>query len=121
MPELGAHNQEILGGLLESGAEAMQEGMRCAAPGATVVAFTPGEPGQELSLDMNRLYFNDISLVTSYSCGPTDTADALDILRSGRIKAEQLVTHRFPIERTHEAFSLTAEARESLKCMVVFG
>jgi L-iditol 2-dehydrogenase len=101
-------------------AEALQEGIKCAAPGATVLMFTPLKPGETLSLEMNTLYFNDISLVTSYSCGPTDTADALDILRSGKIKAEQLVTHRFAIEDTAEAFRLTAAAGDSLKCMIVF-
>lgn len=69
---------------------------------------------------MNGLYFNDISLVPSYSCGPTDTADAMDVLSSGKIRAEMLVTHRFGIDETREAFPLTARAGESLKCMILF-
>lgn len=100
--------------------EAIEEGLRCAAPGGTVLMFTPLTPGQTLTLDMNHLYFNDISLVPSYSSGPTDTADAMDILRSGKIRADHLITHRFPIEEAAEAFRLTAEAAESLKCMVIF-
>jgi len=100
--------------------EALEEGIKCAAPGATVLMFTPVNPEERLTLDMNRLYFNDITLVTSYSCGPTDTADAMDILRSGKIKADKLITHRFSIEAAAEAFRLTAEGRDSLKCMVVF-
>jgi hypothetical protein len=31
-----------------------------------------------------------------------------------------LVTHRFPIEKTAEAFRLTAEARNSLKSVIMF-
>jgi L-iditol 2-dehydrogenase len=98
---------------------ALKEGMKCAAPGATVLMFTPTGPGEALTLEMNGLYFRDISIITSYSCGPTDTADAMDILRSGRIRAEQLVTHRFGIEDTPEAFRITAAGGNSLKCMIV--
>jgi len=100
--------------------EALEEGIKCAAPGATVLMFTPTKPGERLTMEMNGLYFNDISIVTSYSCGPTDTADAMDLLRSGKIGTEQLITHRFGIEKTQEAFRMTAEARNSLKCMIIF-
>jgi L-iditol 2-dehydrogenase len=82
--------------------------------------FTPVKPGEALTLDPNELYFRDISLVTSYSCGPSDTREALDIIERGIVRAEMLVTHRFPIEKTAEAYRLTAEARDSLKCLVVF-
>ena len=97
---------------------ALHEGIKCAAPGATVLMFTPVNPGESLTLAMNNIYFNDISIVTSYSCGPTDTADAMDILRSRSINAEQLVTHRYGLDEAAEAFRVTAEAGKSLKCMV---
>jgi threonine dehydrogenase-like Zn-dependent dehydrogenase len=36
------------------------------------------------------------------------------------VTAKKLVTHRFPIQETAEAFRLTSEARDSLKSVVVF-
>jgi len=100
--------------------EAMLQGISCVAPGGTVLFFTPAQPGETLSLDPNQLYFNDISLVTSYSCGPTDTADALELLETGLIPIRQLITHRFFIEDTALAFDITAKAEDSLKCIIVF-
>jgi L-iditol 2-dehydrogenase len=100
--------------------EALTAGLRSAGPGGTVVMFTPVKPGESLTLDPNELYFQDISLVTSYSCGPSDTREALHIIEKGIVRADMLVTHRFPIEKTAEAYRLTAEARDSLKCLVVF-
>ena len=44
----------------------------------------------------------------------------LNLLRQGIVRAEKLVTHRFPIEKTAEAFRLTAEAKDSLKSVIVF-
>ncbi len=102
-------------------AEAMMQGMRCVRPGGQVLFFTPAKPGEKLVVDPNHLYFNDINIITSYSCGPTDTADALELIEKGVISASRIVTHRFPIEKTAEAFRLTAAAGDSLKCMIVFG
>ncbi|MDI6743874.1 MAG: zinc-dependent dehydrogenase [Thermodesulfovibrionales bacterium] len=101
-------------------ADAMKQGIECAGTGGKVLFFTPAKPGERLTIEPNDLYFKDIDIVTSYSCGPTDTADALEIIESGIVSAEKLVTHRFPIEKTAEAFILTAEAKDSLKSVIVF-
>jgi L-iditol 2-dehydrogenase len=101
-------------------AEAMRQGIECVSPGGTVVLFTPAKPGETLSLDPNHLYFRDITVVTSYSCGPEDTREALQFIDRRVITAEKLVTHRFPLAATQEAYRLTAQATDSLKCLVVF-
>ena len=101
-------------------AEAMKQGISAAGAGARVLFFTPAKPGEKLTFEPNALYFRDINIITSYSCGPPDTADALEIIEEGVVRAEKLVTHRFPVERTAEAFRLTAEAKDSLKSIVVF-
>jgi L-iditol 2-dehydrogenase len=99
---------------------AMQQGLASAALGGTVVFFTPARPGEQLVIDPNDLYFRDINIVTSYSCGPADTADALEMIGEGLVSAQKLVTHRFSIEDTAEAFRITAEARDSLKAVITF-
>ena len=100
--------------------KAMEQGILSASHGATVLLFTPAKPGEILSLDPNHIYFRDISLITSYSCGPDDTREALKLIQRGFITAEKLVTHRFGIHDAEQAYRLTAEARDSLKCLIVF-
>jgi threonine dehydrogenase-like Zn-dependent dehydrogenase len=100
--------------------EAMQDGLSAAGRGGTVLLFTPAKPGEKLLIDPNYLYFNDISIVTSYSCGPVETREALMLIEEGTVSGEKLITHRFPIEKTAEAFRLTAEARDSLKVVITF-
>ena len=102
-------------------AEAMRQGVSCARPGGEVLFFTPAKPGEKLTLDPNYLYFNDINIITSYSCGPDDTREACRFIEKGVVSAGKLVTHRFPIEETGEAFKLTARAENSLKSLIVFG
>jgi L-iditol 2-dehydrogenase len=101
-------------------AEAMRQGISCVRPGGQVLFFAPAKPGEKLTLDPNYLYFNDIKIITSYSCGPDDTREACKFIADGLVSAEKLVTHRFPVEETGEAFRLTAEAEKSLKALIVF-
>ncbi|MBE0426662.1 MAG: alcohol dehydrogenase catalytic domain-containing protein [Nitrospirae bacterium] len=100
--------------------DAMKQGISAAGAGGKVVFFTPARPEEQVTISPNEVYFKDINIITSYSCGPTDTADALELIEEGIIRAEKLVTHRFPIEKTSEAFRLTAKARDSLKSIIVF-
>ena len=101
-------------------AGAMRQGIDAVSRGGTVVLFTPAKPGEMLNIDPNELYFKDISVVTSYSCGPDDTKKALDLINKGLVTSEKLVTHRFSIDETEKAFRLTAEAKDSLKCIITF-
>jgi L-iditol 2-dehydrogenase len=100
--------------------DAMKDGILSIGAGGTLLMFAPAKPDERLTINPNELYFKDISIVTSYSCGPTDTIDALEIIKEGTVRAEKLVTHRFPIDKTAEAFKLTAEAKDSLKIIIVF-
>ncbi|RPI34248.1 MAG: sorbitol dehydrogenase [Nitrospiraceae bacterium] len=101
-------------------AGAMLQGISCARPGGQVLFFTPAKPGETLTLDPNYLYFNDINIITSYSCGPDDTRESCALIEKGVVSSEKLVTHRFPVEEISQAFKLTARAKNSLKALIVF-
>lgn len=101
-------------------ADVMSQGLECVRPGGQVLFFTPSKPGEQLTIDPNYLYFRDIDIITSYSCGPDDTIEACKLIARRVISADTLVTHRFPLEKAAEAFRLTAQAGESLKALVVF-
>ena len=101
-------------------ADAMMQGLRCVRAGGQVLFFTPAKPGERLVVDPNHIYFKDINIITSYSCGPADTADAFELVEEGVVSAGKIITHRFPVEKTGDAFRLTAAAGDSLKCVVSF-
>jgi L-iditol 2-dehydrogenase len=98
----------------------MLQGIACAGRGGRVLFFTPVPPEDILQLQPNEIYFKDINIITSYSCGPDDTREALDLISKGIINTAELITHRFPLEKTLEAFRLTAKAGDSLKVVIVF-
>jgi L-iditol 2-dehydrogenase len=81
--------------------------------------FTPLEPGVALTLDPNDLYFRDVKLVTSYSCGPQDTREALDLIARGVITAERLGATLYPLEEAASAYEALRASR-ILKPIVTF-
>lgn len=100
--------------------EAIYSGLEIVAKGGKIVLFTPTPDDAILEIKPYEIYFKEISIIPSYSAGPDDTAEALNLISKGIVRAEKLVTHRFKIENTFDAFILTANAGESLKCMIVF-
>jgi L-iditol 2-dehydrogenase len=100
--------------------EAMELGLRCAAKGGTVVFFTASPPEALLPLSPYQLYFNEIRLIPSYSCGPNDTREALRLIGAGVVNSERFITHRFPFTEIHAAYHNAVQARDSLKTVVVF-
>ncbi|RMF91524.1 MAG: sorbitol dehydrogenase [Nitrospinota bacterium] len=99
---------------------AMESGIRCVGKGGTVLFFTPTPPDSRLEIDPYTLYFREVTLTSSYSCGPPHTREALSWLEKGMIPADQLITHRFPLEETPQAVQRVAEGGEVLKALIVF-
>jgi L-iditol 2-dehydrogenase len=99
--------------------KAMLQGLELVGPGGTVLLFAPPPPGETLPVTPNQLFFQEISLRTSYSAGPYETRLALDLLQRGRFRAETVITHRFALREAAQAFRLVAEPGDALKAVIV--
>jgi L-iditol 2-dehydrogenase len=89
-------------------------------PGGTALLFTPTPGGVRTPLDLGELYFREVSLVPSYSCGPEDTRQAYELLRQGRVEVRPLVTHRFPLSEVQRAYETARAGGAALKVLVEF-
>ena len=98
---------------------AMLQGLDLVGPGGTVLLFAPPPLSEILPVTPNQLFFQEITLRTSYSAGPYETRLALELLGSGRIKAETVITHRFALQDAAQAFQLVAKPGDALKALIV--
>lgn len=128
---LGTHSVEpdaaavldVLGGrptvaLLCTGADAAWTlALEAMDAGGKVQLFAPASPGATRSFEANDLFFREIQIQASYSAGPSDTRTALELIRSGAVRPEGLITHRFPLEETANALD-AARRREAVKAIV---
>lgn len=99
--------------------QAMEQGMALADGGATVLLFAPSSPEATLAVSPHRLLFSEITIISTYSCAPQETRQALKLIQWGRIKVKELITHRFDLAGVGEAIRLATEAGESLKIVIV--
>lgn len=99
--------------------EALRNAFAAVAPGGTVVMFTPLEPGMPLTLDPNDLYFRDVKLVTSYSCGPDDTREALSLIEGKVVTAQALGAVEYPLQESAAAYDALRHSR-IIKPIVIF-
>jgi L-iditol 2-dehydrogenase len=98
---------------------ALDRAVYLAAPGARIVLFAPWPPGQDATLPATA-YFKDLTLSNAYSAGPNDTSDAVGLLRQGRVRAAQVVSHFISLDDLPAAYIAMREGR-MLKAMVSFG
>lgn len=98
----------------------LRESLAYVRNGGRVLVFTPTPTGSRTPLDLNELYFREVSLIPSYSCGPADTRQAYDLLRKGAVSVGPLITHSFPIQRVQEAYETARRGGKALKVIVVF-
>lgn len=99
-------------------ARAIATGLEAAAPGGRVVCFTPLAPGSAVSLDLSAAYFREVTLTQSYSCGPDETREALDLLATGAVEVASLVTHRAGLEGVAAALERAAGKGEGMKTVI---
>jgi L-iditol 2-dehydrogenase len=88
------------------------------SPGGTLLLFAPPQPQDVLPLTPHTLFFQEITLRTSYSAGPYETRLALELLRTGRLRPETIITHRFSLDEAPQAFKLVANPGEALKVVI---
>jgi L-iditol 2-dehydrogenase len=89
-------------------------------PAGAAVLFTPTPTGLLTPLDLGELYFQEISLIPSYSCGPDDTREAHRLLSRGEVVIDALVTHRFSLEEVQTAYETARRGGAALKVLVTF-
>ncbi|MFZ4509075.1 MAG: alcohol dehydrogenase catalytic domain-containing protein [Fimbriimonas sp.] len=92
---------------------------RHVCPGGTIVLFAPQPPGERTILDANRLYFADVTLRNAYSCGPDDTAVALQWIRESKVRANQVVSDFIALDELPKAYHAMKRG-DILKAMVRF-
>jgi L-iditol 2-dehydrogenase len=98
--------------------EAFDAAVKMVQPGGKICMFAPLPPDTALVIP-HELYFRDIAILNSYSCGPEDTKAAWELIGKGILKAEQVVSHFIKLDEL-PAMYLAMKRGEILKPMVVF-
>ena len=114
----GGHLADLV--IVATGARpALMQGLESVERGGTVLFYAPTEPGVTVPVAINDVFFrNDATLTTTYAAAPGDLSTALELIASGRVQVDEMISHRLPLAETGLGFRLTAGAGESLKVVI---
>lgn len=71
-------------------------------------------------VDLNRIHYLELNVHGANSSSQAEYLAARDLLVSGKIDARPLVTHRFPLEKFHEAVKVQSDpASGALKVVII--
>lgn len=98
---------------------ALEQAFLSVEPGGRILCFAPPDPAQRSQLPLFDLWRNEVSLVFSYAASGKDLSTALELIRSGEVAVQQMISHRLPLTDAPRGFALTAAAAESLKVILL--
>lgn len=97
--------------------KAIRQALEIARKGGKIMLFGVPPKGSIIDMDLNYLFFNELSILTSGYCSEIETNKALELIESKKVDVKPLITHRFPIERAAEAFEL-AHKGDAMKIVI---
>jgi L-iditol 2-dehydrogenase len=99
--------------------QAYTTAMSICRKGGKLCVFAPTMPGKYLQVSPKELFFNELKIIPSYSTSHLETKEALELMTFGELNVKDLITHRFKLVETAEAFKMASESKESLKVIVL--
>jgi L-iditol 2-dehydrogenase len=70
------------------------------------IHYFAGGAGDSLPLPLETLYHRELTVTSTYSSSPADLAAAFDLIATGEVLVDGLITHRVPLERLGEGVDL---------------
>ena len=98
---------------------ALEQGLRSLERGGTALIFAAADKEVLLPVPINDIFWrNEATIMSSYAGSPKDHLEALEKIRSHKIKVCDMITHRLPLSETSAGFKLVSEARDSIKVII---
>jgi L-iditol 2-dehydrogenase len=97
---------------------AARQALDSVAAGGTILFFAPTEPGVEIPFPLFDLWNKQVKMVSTYAGAPKDIQDAIELIKSKKVKVKDMITHRLALAETLKGFKLAAQAQKSIKIII---
>ncbi len=104
--------------LCTSAMTAVEQAWKCVDKGGAVVFFAVPGPDKQVTIPINEFWTRETRILTSYYCGPPDIAEAINLIETGSIIVDDMITHRLPLKDIAKGFQLVIDGSESIKVII---
>jgi len=88
--------------------------LKMVAKSGVVNIFAGTWPRTEMHIDPNTIHYGEVTLLGTHLSTPKHFQKALNLIKTGRVKLKEIISHTLPLEEIERAFNI-ALSREALK------
>ena len=87
--------------------------------GGTILIF--GEPQKEIkvNIDINTIYSKEVKIITTYAATTKEIHEALRIITNMEIDVNKIITHRYSIAESKDAFEKVHYRNDVIKAIII--
>jgi L-iditol 2-dehydrogenase len=89
--------------------------------GGTISLFGVPPKDTEVNIDLNLIYSKELKILPSYAASEKEIHQTIGLMEAKIINFEPLITHRFPLQDSHEALLHAHQAKDSMKIIITAG
>ncbi|MDO8691790.1 MAG: alcohol dehydrogenase catalytic domain-containing protein [Dehalococcoidia bacterium] len=89
--------------------------------GGTVLFFGAAREGVTIPTPVNELFWRtELTLTSAYGAAPADCLSAIELIRAGSVRVNDMITHRFNLADSVQGFRLVSrpQAERSIKVII---
>ena len=98
--------------------DALDAAIKSTRKGGTIMMFGVPSKNSIINLDMEYVYSKELEILTSYAASEKDTTESLNLIASGTIPVNLLITHRYSLDVTQKAFDHARSGDGAMKILV---
>lgn len=98
--------------------QAAQQAIQSVERGGTLLFFAPTALGVNVPIPLYDFWRNEVALITSYAGSPQDIIEAIQLIRTRRVRVREMITHRLSLAEAGLGFQLVAAAQDSIKVIL---
>jgi L-iditol 2-dehydrogenase len=104
--------------LCTSAVSAIDQAWKCVDKGGVIVFFAVPDPKTKVCIPINDFWTRETKIMTSYYCGPPDIETAINLIETGKIVVDDMITARLPLQDVAKGFRMVIAGKESLKVII---
>jgi len=104
--------------LCTSAISAIDQAWKCVDKGGVIVFFAVPDPKTKVLIPINAFWTRETKIMTSYYCGPPDIETAINLIETGTIAVDDMITAWLPLQDVPKGFRMVMAGKKSLKIII---